>query len=157
RRPPRRGDGGSALPGNRYSPRSGYRPSSAGSSRGSSGRGQRDRRDQNWREEDWRSPPTIPRSSSGRGSPSPDAWEDMPTPRQPARTGYAGESGPRARASRYRDDAWTPASARNGRGRPPKKTSSRTWLFAVLGLLLIAVPTAIVISQWSRIQALTGL
>jgi hypothetical protein len=46
---------------------------------------------------------------------------------------------------------------RNGRDAPPRKTASRTWLFAVLGLLLIAVPTAIVISQWSRIQALTGL
>jgi hypothetical protein len=46
---------------------------------------------------------------------------------------------------------------RNGRGAAPKKKPSRTWLFAVLGLLLVVVPSAVVISQWSRIQSLIGV
>jgi hypothetical protein len=159
RRPPRRGDGGSALPSNRYTPRSGYRPRSDTSS---NGRSPRDWRDQNWRDEDFRAPPTRPRSSANRRPPSRDSswdgWDDAPPPQRPARTGtgYAGESGPRGTRP-SRDDAWTPASTRNGHGAPPKKKSHRAWLFAVLGLLLIAVPSAVVISQWSRIQMLIGL
>jgi hypothetical protein len=46
---------------------------------------------------------------------------------------------------------------RNGYGAPPKKKSGRAWLFAVLGLLLVIVPSLVVISQWSRIQTLIGL
>jgi hypothetical protein len=88
--------------------------------------------------------------------------------------GYAGESGPRSRSSRARDDnAWTPAArsrdydawapgsmrngTRNGRNTPPKNKSSRTWLFTLLGLLLVIVPSVVVISQWSRIQTLIGV
>jgi hypothetical protein len=177
RRRPRRGDKDSSLPGNRYTPRSGYRPRSESSSRESSSRGPRDWRDQDWRDEDLRAPSARPRSSSNRRPPSRDfsgeRWDDEPPQGRPARagTGYAGESGPRSRSSRARDDdawapaarsrdddAWKPAATRNGRGAPPKKKkSSRTWLFVVLGLLLVAIPTAVVISQWSRIQALAGL
>src|SRR5690349_754495 len=138
RRPPRRGDGGSALPRNRYTPGSGYRPRSESSSRESSSRDPRGWQDQDWREEDLRTPPTRPRSSSDRRPPSRDAswdsWNDAPQ-RRPARAGagYAGESGPRSRSARSRDeDAWTPASMCNGYGAPPKKKSGRAWLFAVL-------------------------
>jgi beta-lactamase class A len=46
---------------------------------------------------------------------------------------------------------------RNEYGAPPKKKSGRAWLFAVLGLLLVIVPSVVVISQWSRIQTLIGL
>jgi hypothetical protein len=45
---------------------------------------------------------------------------------------------------------------RNGYGAPPKQKSNRVWLFAVLGLLLVIVPSVVVISQWSRIQTLIG-
>jgi hypothetical protein len=83
--------------------------------------------------------------------------DDLASQRRPARAGYAGESDPRSRSSRSRDDAWTPASARNGRGGSPKQKSRRAWLFVVLGLLLVVVPSVVVISQWSRFQALTGL
>jgi Beta-lactamase enzyme family len=163
RRPPRRGDGGSALPSNRYTPRSGYRPRSESSSRSPSSRGPRDWRDQDWREEDFRAPPTVPRSSSSRRPQSRDAswdsWNDAPQ-RQSARTGtgYADESSPRSRSARYgNEDTWTPASMRNGYGAQPKKKSSRVWLFAVLGLLLVIIPSAVLVSQWSRIQTLIGL
>jgi hypothetical protein len=77
--------------------------------------------------------------------------------RRPARAGYAGESDPRSRSSRSHDDAWTPSSARSGRGAPPKQKSRRAWLFVVLGLVLVVVPSVAIFSQWSRIQALTGL
>src|SRR5262249_51921205 len=122
RRPPRRGDGGSSLPSNRYTPGSGYRPRTESSSRESSSRGPRDWRDQEWREEDWRTPPTRPRSSSERRPPSRgasrDGWNDAPQRRSArAGAGYAGESGPRSRSARYgNEDTWTPASMRNGYG-----------------------------------------
>jgi hypothetical protein len=162
RRPPRRGEGGSALPSNRYTPGSGYRPRSESSSRSPSSRGPRDRRDQDWSEEDRRTPPTRPRSPSNRRPPSRDAswdsWNDAPQ-RRPARAGagYPGESGPRSRSARSRDEgAWTPAATRNGRGATPRKKSNRAWLFAILGLLLVTFPTLVVISQWSRIQTFIG-
>ena len=41
--------------------------------------------------------------------------------------------------------------------RAAEEKSNRAWLFAVLGLLLVIVPSAVVISQWSRIQTLIGL
>jgi hypothetical protein len=140
-RPPRRGDGGSALPGNRYSPRQGYQSRGEDAANG----GPRD-----WRHDEWRAGDGLSLPSSGRRPSSRDEWDDDVTarqrpPRARARTGFAGESDPRSRSAR-------------GRGEPPKRNSSlRTWLFLVLGLLVVIVPTVAIISQWSRIQALTGL
>jgi hypothetical protein len=146
---PWRGEGGSSLPGNRYTPRSGARPRSPDAS----SRGPRDQQARDWRDDGWQAPS---RSPSGRRSAARDSWNDEHMmQRRSAQAGYAGESAPRSRASRA--EAWSPALAAKGRGAPPKKSGRRIWLFVLLGLLLVAAPTALLLSQWSRIQAVTGI